>query len=218
MTDDRPAEGAKIEIRGRSANDRRRIEFGMRGDWETLTGRTDADGLFALRFEPPRAFQFLMEIHHTGHATAAWRWPKLERGQVKDVGEVRLELAGAVEGLVLDAAGKPLGGEWVVYADAVRQRDQQGSAMIELPSHSATALPWGGRTPIRGWAQADPTTGHFHIDGLPAGYAHLKAHSRADGWIWGGGVVIAAGEVVEADFRYEDRSQQMRAFELIRRD
>lgn len=90
----------------------------MPDDWEDLGADTDQDGRFALRFEPPRAFQFTLDAKTPGYSEASRRWGEIPPGDVVDVGEVTLLRAGVIEGQIVDGNGNPLTGPgWMVYAD-----------------------------------------------------------------------------------------------------
>lgn len=178
----RPALGATVHIRGFVANTDRRIQFGVPEDWVDPTGESGEDGRFEVRFDPPRAYQFLVKVHLPGFAEESWRWSALEPNQVRDLGDIRLRPTGSIEGHVVDSSGKPMKHPWRIYGN-VEPVDGESDGR--------------DRTSVR--ASCDPETGHFLLQELPGGPVQLEAHSQIAGWIKGPVVQVEVGRTTEAD-------------------
>jgi hypothetical protein len=185
LPDGSPAKGVKLELHGWQANSERVRKHGVPETWESPKGETDNEGRFALRFDPPLAFQFVLDAKLAGHGGVSWRWSELAPREVTDVGDTTLVLAGSIRGRVVDAAGRPAGGTWRVYGES-------------LPTIGRD----GGRDSTRVQASADVETGEFMLDGLPAGKVKLKAQSPIANWIDGPDVEVRVGETVTADITY----------------
>ena len=179
-----PAGGARIELHGWAGNNERVLKYGEPREWKSLTAQCDADGRFALRFDPPRAYQFVLETSFPGCVSAKWRWAEIEEASTKDLGELVLPLGGAVTGRVVDAQGNPTHDAWMVYAEGAPVASGEGSDAS------------------RGMARADPNTGEFRIENMPPGAVELKAHSEIANWIEGPTVEVRAGENIETEIRY----------------
>ncbi|HKX45487.1 MAG TPA: carboxypeptidase-like regulatory domain-containing protein, partial [Planctomycetota bacterium] len=115
--DDGPAVGATLRVHGARANSERAALHGLPEDWVDPEGVADAEGRFALEFDPPPAYQFFLEASLPGYATAGWRWGGLARGQIVDLGVVRLPRGGTLTGRISNSVGAPLGG-WGVMAES----------------------------------------------------------------------------------------------------
>ncbi|MCI0585269.1 MAG: hypothetical protein L0323_00350 [Planctomycetes bacterium] len=161
------------------------MRYGLPKDWKDLDAETDSEGRFSFRFDPPRAYQFTLDAKHPGHAEASWRWGDLPPGEVVDIGEIPLVRTGSIAGRVVNREGKPAGGDWHVYADTAYRQPGEG----------------GDTTTVRG--PADPVTGEFRLEDLPAGPAELKAFSRIANWIDGPTVNVEIGKEARADIVYE---------------
>lgn len=185
LPDGSPAKGVKLELHGWQANSERVRKHGVPETWESPKGETDNEGRFALRFDPPLAFQFVLDAKLAGHGGVSWRWSELAPREVTDVGDTTLVLAGSIRGRVVDAAGRPAGGTWRVYGES-------------LPTIGRD----GGRDSTRVQASANVETGEFMLDGLPAGKVKLKAQSPIANWIDGPDVEVRVGETVTADITY----------------
>jgi hypothetical protein len=179
-----PARGARVALNGWAGNNERVLKHGEPKDWKSLSVESDADGRFALRFDPPRAYQFVLETTYSGCVSAKWRWAEIEPAATLDLGQVTLPLGGAITGRVVDAQGNPTRDAWMVYAE--------GAAVASGAGSDAS----------RGMAQADGKTGEFRIENMPPGAVELKAHSEIANWIEGPTAEVRAGETVEADIRY----------------
>ena len=46
---------------------KRKLKYGVPDDWKDPRGKTDPEGRFALRFRPPRAFQFTLDAKAAPH-------------------------------------------------------------------------------------------------------------------------------------------------------
>lgn len=185
LPDGAPAKGVKLELHGWQANSERVRKHGVPESWESPKGETDAEGRFALRFDPPLAFQFVLDAKLAGHGGVSWRWSELAPREVTDVGDTTLVLAGSIRGRVVDAAGRPAGGTWQVYGESVPTTGRDG-----------------GRDSTRVHASASVETGEFVLDALPAGKVKLKAQSPIANWIDGPQVEVRVGETVAADITY----------------
>jgi hypothetical protein len=183
--DGSPASNVEVKVRGWPANSERELKFGVPEVWEDPGGQTDVDGRFSFRFDPPRAFQFVLDATSQGYAENSWRWSELPPGEITDVGEVVLVRGGRIRGRIVDTQGRPLIGDWRVVGDATAGGE------------------WEGRDPIRVQMKADPTTAEFVIDGLPPGRAELSAHSRLTNWVDGPMVEVEAGRETLADIVYD---------------
>jgi hypothetical protein len=153
------AVGVQVKVHGWAGNSERALQFGVPDNWEDVSGETDAQGRFALRLDPPRAFQFTLNVSQPGFAAVNWRWFELLPRKVKDVGEVVLVPGGSVHGRILDKQGKPVGGN----------RTVSGNSALEAPGDG------GDTTRVR--ANADPLSGEFLLEGLPPGPAQITASS-----------------------------------------
>ncbi len=180
-----PASGATVQLRGWPSNDDEVRKYGAPKDWTDPTGVTDADGRFDLELDPPRAYQFILDANYPGHAEISWRWHHLPKSEVTDVGEQTFVPTGVVVGRVKQTDGSSTRDSWRVYADT---------------SYRPTGA---GADETRVSTQADPETGEFRLEGLPAGSATLKAHSRMANWIDGPVVQVRPNEEVSADIVYD---------------
>lgn len=164
LPDGSPAVGVALQVRGWGANQDRILEFGQPKDWVDPSGETDAEGRFALRFVPPRAYQFVLDGTLEGYAEVSWRWSAIELGEIKDLGDVTLVPAGTVVGTILDRNGNVLTKGWSVTAE--------------------TPTTWrgiGGRDQTRVSGRVDPDTGEVRLEGVPAGRVTVSGRN-------GGGV------------------------------
>ena len=185
LPDGSPAEGVKLELRGWAGNSERARRHGVPKSWEPPKAESDAEGRFSLRFDPPRAFQFVLKATLAGHGGVSWRWFELVPREVTDVGDTTLVLAGSIRGRVVDAFGQPAGGEWQIYGES-----------------APTAGRDTGRDSTRAVALASAETGEFLLENLPAAKVRLRANSRIANWIDGPEVEVRAGETVSADIVY----------------
>ena len=183
--DGAPAAGVAVRVHGWQGNHERASRFGLPETWEDPQGVTGPDGRFSLRFDPPRAFQFVLDAKTPGFAEASWRWSEIRQGEVKDLGDVALLRGGAIEARVVDAGGRALTKGWTVYAEVPQD-----------PGFSE------GRENTRVIAHMPEGSGVFRLEDLPAGPATLTAHSDLANWIEGPTVEVRAGETTQADIPY----------------
>ncbi|HEX6881810.1 MAG TPA: sigma-70 family RNA polymerase sigma factor [Planctomycetota bacterium] len=179
-----PAVGATVAVHGWTANEERELQYGVPESWQDPSTTTDADGRFTLHFDPPRAFQFVLDAKLPGHAGASWRWGEILPGVVKDLGEVLLPVGGILEGRIVDRDGNEVAGEWHVYADSLVTASGEG------------------RDRSRVSAAVEPGTGRFRLVDVWPGPTELKAYSRMTNWVRGTRATATSGEVVTADIVY----------------
>jgi len=185
LPDGRPANDVALKLHGWQANSERVMKYGAPKDWPEIEARTDADGRFSIRFDPPLAFQFVLDAKLAGCAGVSWRWSSLPPRELTDVGEISLVRSGVVRGRIVNAKGDPVPGDWRVYGEAAT------NARVE------------GRDKTRVISATNPVTAEFVLEGLPPGSASLKADSRITNWIDGPSVEVRAGEEVVANIVYD---------------
>lgn len=190
LPDGAPAAGVTLHLRGLRTG--RESQYGSPTDWADPEEVTDADGRFAIRFDPPGAFAFQLEAKLTGFAAVSWSWQFLPPREVTDVGEVTLSPSGRVRGRVVDHAGEPVAGDWTVYGQAAP------------PPRSE------GRTATRATSTVDPATGGFSLVDLPPGRTRLSARSSVTGGFDGPEVEVRAGTEVAADIVYRGADSSRR--------
>lgn len=189
LPDGRPASGVKLRVIGWEGNSERVLRHGRPAGWHDLEGLTDPEGRFDFAFDPPLAFQFVLDATHRGHADVSWRWSELPARETTDLGDITLYPGGAVRGRIADAAGAPVGGKWRAYGE----------------SSASVASGFGGDA-TRVDSAVDELTGEFVLEGLPEGPAKLSAHSRIANWIEGPTVEVRAGSEVSATIVYRGPS------------
>jgi hypothetical protein len=176
-----PAAGVALKVNGWEANDERVVQFGRPKAWSNPTGTSGPDGRFALRFDPPRAYQFTLAATLAGHADTSWRWSEIAPGSTVDLGDVQLFAGGTVRARVVDSAGRTLVQGWRIYAEGGvpggRESARQQTGVSDVP---------------------DAASGTALLTGLPPGPVKLTAHSDLANWIDGPVVDVRAGETVEA--------------------
>ena len=192
LSDDRPAAGVELALQGWPANNERTERHGLPKGWKNPRGVTQADGRFEISFDPPQAYQFVLDAKLEGYPEESWRWGRIEPDAVVDVGEVRLRRSGTIVGRIVDGAGNPLQVGWMVYADA--------------PPSSYES----GRDKTRVMEPSDPATGTFRIEDVPVGPVTLKAHGKLVNWVDGPSVDVEADRVTEAVIRYADSDPSQR--------
>lgn len=184
LSDGGAASGVAVGLRGWNANNERVMKYGQPQNWENPSTVSAADGRFTLRFDPPRAYQFVLAGNLAGHAAASWRWSEIEPGKIVDVGDVTLAAAGSIRARIVDSAGVVLNQGWHVHAEG-------GTAAESDPGRRATRVN----------AVVEPT-GWATLEGVPPGSVILTAYSRIANWIDGPTVSVRAGETVEAEILY----------------
>lgn len=187
-----PAANVQLSVQGWDSYQERVLRYGRPKSFEKPTGSSGPDGRFSIRFDPPRAYQFVLSGKLRGFCEASWRWSEIEPRQIIDVGDVELERGGSIRGRILDAKDRALTQGWSAHADGPPQPRSKGRQAVSARS------------------DVDPTTGEFFLDGLPPGSASLKAHSRIANWIEGPTVAVRAGEETRADIRYNGPDNESR--------
>lgn len=187
-----PAVGADLRVRGWGAGDERRRKYGEPKDWVEPKGQTDSEGRFDIPFDPPRAYQFVLDANYPQHAELSWRWSSLPVGEVTEVGDQVFAPAGTIVGRVLNEAGSPTGIGWRVYADSSYTPKGKGADSTRVS------------------VDADPETGEFRLEGVPPGSAQLKAYARMANWIDGPLVNVEFGTQTQADILYRGPDQASR--------
>lgn len=185
LPDGSPAVGAALTVEGWVANSDRVQKYGKPENWVSPSGVTGPDGRFDLAFDPPRAFQFILNAELEGHAGLSWRWSSLDPGGRTDVGNQTFRRACTVEGRVVRPDGSPTGIQWFIYADS-----QAGAS-------------GAGSDETRVMGPADQATGAFKLDGVPPGRVTLKAYSQSANWLDGPSVTARLGEVARAEIVYD---------------
>src|SRR5688572_10490774 len=72
-----PVAGARVIAHGWGGNQQRVAQHGVPAQWTDPEVRTGDDGRFELRFVPPQAFQFTVEVQHDDYADLRWRWTQI---------------------------------------------------------------------------------------------------------------------------------------------
>jgi len=90
--------GCVIQLRGWVRNDAALAKYG-KGDWKNPPKvTTRADGLFAFRFDPHPAYQYLLDCRSAGRGVMRGRWLEIAPGKDLDLGDVPMELGATVTG------------------------------------------------------------------------------------------------------------------------
>ena len=184
LEDGSAAASVPIRLAGWSANVGRVNRYGLPKAWKDLETTSEADGSFALRFDPPQAFQFTLSIKADGLVGAYWRWGELLAGQEKDLGEIELQAGGTIVGTLVDGNGLPFLEGWSILADGPRVDGED-------------------RNEVAVWAELDPVIGGFILRDLPPGPVRLRAQHPIANWIEGPTVTVVAGTETPAEIRYE---------------
>lgn len=179
-----PVRNATVQVRGWEGNAERVEQFGRPKDWHDLASITDEGGRFRVRFVPPRAFQFVLEIRATLYAPVSWRWSSIAPGEVKDLGDVELERGATIAGRVVDAHGRPLFGTWNVDAEV---SDGELGANRQAP---------------RSWARVDSSTGAYALDAVRPGKVRVTASSNLGADTETREIEVVAGTTTELDLLY----------------
>ncbi|MEM6672909.1 MAG: hypothetical protein AAF726_08690 [Planctomycetota bacterium] len=177
-----PAAGAVWTLEG--SPDRRdpRADRDADSGWTDLEGTVGADGRLEARFIPPDWLRFTLKVECEGYVTERRGWSRLAVDEVEEVGTLELRPGGSIAGHILDSKGTPLiGSAWRVKASEVDQ------------GHGA------GGSSASEWAMADPATGRYRIDRLPAGAAEIHVYDERFGRSRAELVTIAAGKTLSHD-------------------
>jgi hypothetical protein len=178
-----PLAGGSVKLAGFPANADRLRQYGRPANWKDLELLTDPQGRFEIRFEPPPAFQFSLNLTAQRHAGLSWRWSRFEAGQQLDLGSVQLALAGSIRGVLVDAAGQPCRGSWRVSANsAAGYRDE--------------------RMPVGASREVDGASGEFLLSDLAPGMWKLRASTALASNVEGPKVEVLAGQESTARFVY----------------
>ena len=175
-----PIGGAAVKVNGWRANSDRVLEFGVPDDWEDPQGTTDDDGRFQIAFDPPQAYQFVIDVNCAGFGEVSWRFSSLKPGGSKDLGEFMMQQAGRVTGVLVDEHGEPRLGEFW-YVAAFQDGSRKGNAVV------------------------DQTTGTFEIESLPPGSVEIYAKSKYKDWSSEAVVPIDAGESATVTLVFKGR-------------
>ncbi|MBL8767590.1 MAG: carboxypeptidase regulatory-like domain-containing protein, partial [Planctomycetes bacterium] len=157
LADGRPATHASVQLHGWGADSERRIRHGVPQDWQDPTTKLDDAGGFSIAFDPPRAFQFSLDVRCDGHAPLSWRWSELVAGSTTDIGTVTLTDGCVVEGDVVDASGRPI----------------QFAARVALESSFTPRGPAGESTSSH--VDVDMNSGSFRFVDAPPGAVRVFA-------------------------------------------
>jgi hypothetical protein len=179
-----PASGVQLGIMAWESNQERVLRYGLPEKFVPPTGTSQSDGRFSMRFDPPRAYQFVLTGSLAGYCKPSWRWSEIEPGKVVDVGDVELVRGGSIRGRVVDSKGKALTSGWTVYGESPRTNLRADAEPVSVT------------------AQPNATSGEFMLQGLPPGGIRLKAYSRVANWIEGPTIEVRAGEESHGDIKY----------------
>lgn len=177
-----PIANAAAQLRGWSRNTDAELKFGRPKDWKDLDAKTDAEGKLAIEFDPPRAFQFILEIATPGFPHANWRFSEIDPGSDVDLGTIALPNAGVVEGRVLDANGNTPAGNWSVRVD------------------SDWVTPGANGTVNRDFASV--TNGTFRVEGVAPGKVHVRAEMALIPQPVEATTEVASNQTAHVDLRY----------------
>ncbi len=81
---------------------------------EVLRGASTREGTFEVRIPIQRARRFTLHARLADFVRVNRRWRSLSPGSVEDLGDVRLERTGTLEGRVVDRRGAPVTAGWTV--------------------------------------------------------------------------------------------------------
>jgi hypothetical protein len=154
-----PVAGARVIAHGWGGNQQRVAQHGVPAQWTDPEVRTGDDGHFDLRFVPPKAFQFTVQVEHDDYADFGWRWSQLAEGEERAQGDVTLVRPGVIEGHLATPGGDLLVDQWRI----------QASLATRLPHHAGISTKH---------CAIDPATGTYRFDDLPPGQVSLQAIRR----------------------------------------
>ena len=154
-----PVAGARVIAHGWGGNQQRIAQHGVPAQWTDPEVRTGDDGHFELRFVPPKAFQFTVQVEHDTYADLGWRWSLLAEGEERAQGDVTLVRPGVIEGHLTTPSGDLLVEQWSIQASLTNRAAHHAGISTK---HCAL----------------DPATGAYRFDDLPPGQVSLQAIRR----------------------------------------
>ncbi|MBL8858791.1 MAG: carboxypeptidase regulatory-like domain-containing protein [Planctomycetes bacterium] len=184
LPDGNPASAAVLHLQGWNASVERFARFGAPAAWKDLDATCDSEGRFKLRFDPPRAFQFMLEADLKGYCKTNRRWDEIEPGAKIDVGDLQIQDGGSIRGRIVDRQGRALTTGWTVYAKPV-------------PKDALSAF---GQ--LQAFTRPDAQSGEFLFTGLTPSKTELWATSRLTGGIGSQIIEVHDGEETQADIDY----------------
>lgn len=177
-----PIASAAAQLRGWSRNTDAELKFGRPKDWKNLDSKTDAEGTLSIEFDPPRAFQFVLEIAAPGFPNANWRFFEIDPGSEVDLGTIALPNAGVVEGRLLDANGNPPEGNWSVEVEPQWTTPGAGGTLSRLNSSISN--------------------GTFRVERVPPGKVRVRAETATTRNAVEATTEVVATQTAHVDLRY----------------
>jgi len=179
-----PARGVRVALEGSRASEERVKRFGMPASWvDPAPVVSGPDGRFELRLDPPRAFCFELTATLDEYVAECWRLDEIDPKEGRDLGEVELRQAGGITVRIVDQAGEPVAGEWIVWAAVSPRWSETGSRPMTSSSRHAEA------------------DGSYRLDGLSVGPVEVRASSDLVS-LRGPVVEVRGGEVIDATITY----------------
>ena len=142
-------------------------------DSEIPATRAADDGRFELTLNPQQVEagqQVVVEVRAQGFVPV-WRRERIVFGNMVDLGEIELEVAGFVHGRVVELSGQPVAGALVCV---VVPEGQDRSA-------EETAL-WGPGHHVRRYSRKTDAAGRFRFEELPLGLWQVWGHAEGSQW------------------------------------
>ncbi len=186
--DGTPGAGLALNLRGFPINPSVPDDESL---WRDLAAVTDADGRFAFSFEPSPNHRVELAVEAGEYAVEDWMWPRLEAGTVCDLGDLPLRPFGALTGIVENADGGVLRGNWTVNAICTVPPGIQRKGVCGRPMQ------------IRQSFRAEETDERFVFEGLLAGEVRFLLVIDTFGRVEVDPVELAPGEVEDVVFTYE---------------